>query len=113
MTAMAGSPHSRPAPERATAPLAEAIRPVLEKRGMSMRALAREVPVSSGHLSRALRSADGKRPTPALLRRITEVLQLPGDYFIETRRAHVTERLATDDELTARVFEEIDRAERR
>ena len=80
---------------------------------MSMRALAREVPVSSGHLSRALRSADGKRPTPALLRRITEVLELPGDYFLETRRAQVMERLATDDALMDRVFDELSRAERR
>lgn len=110
---MAGSPRSFPAPERATAPLSEAIRLVREQRGMSIRALALEVPVSAGHLSRALRGADGKRVTPALLRRITEVLRLPGDYFLETRRALVIAHLETDDELMARVFEEISRTEQR
>ncbi len=75
---------------------------------MSIRALAAEVPVTAGHLSRVLRSADGKRPTPTLLRRVSDILDLPSDYFIEVRRARVQELVASDDALTDRLYEELD-----
>jgi transcriptional regulator with XRE-family HTH domain len=77
---------------------------------MSIRALATKVPVTAGHMSRVLRSADGKRPTPTLLRRISEILDLPSDFFIEVRRACVQELVAADDGLTDRLYEQLDRA---
>lgn len=75
---------------------------------MSLRALAGEVYVSAGHLSRIVRCADGKRPTLTLLRRITDVLELPPGYFIETRRARVRELVALDDGLVDRLYDEVD-----
>ena len=77
---------------------------------MSIRTLAAKVPVTAGHLSRVLRSADGKRPTPTLLRRISDILDLPADFFLEVRRARVQELVASDDGLTDRLYEQLDRA---
>ena len=51
---------------------------------MSCRAAATEVPTSAGHMSRVIRGADGKRATPTVLRRISEILGLPSDFFIVT-----------------------------
>jgi transcriptional regulator with XRE-family HTH domain len=76
---------------------------------MSIRTLATKVPVTAGHMSRVLRSADGKRPTSTLLRRISEILDLPSDFFIEVRRARVQELVASDNGLADRLYEQLDR----
>ncbi len=75
---------------------------------MSLRALATEVPTSAGHMSRVIRGADGKRAKPTLLRRISEILGLPSDFFIEVRRSRLQELIASDDQLTDRLYEQLD-----
>ena len=74
---------------------------------MSLRALAAQIPIDAGHLSRALRDVERKRITPDVLRRICEILELPADYFVEARRAVVLEMVSSDDALADRLYEDL------
>jgi plasmid maintenance system antidote protein VapI len=78
---------------------------LLAERGLSLRALARMLDIGDDHLSRVVRGARGKRVTPELARRISVSLDLPADYFVETRLASVVERLECDPDLMDRVYD--------
>lgn len=101
---MTGSPTGE---RRATEPLPRALAAALAERpDLSMRALARAVGVSPGHLSRVIRGADDKRASLELLDRLARELNLPSDYFIETRTAAVIAALEADARLADRVYRE-------
>ena len=72
---------------------------LLRDRGMSLRALARQVGISDSHLSRVLRRADYKNASPELTARVAVALQLPEDYFPEFREAYVLDRVKSDSKL--------------
>jgi transcriptional regulator with XRE-family HTH domain len=91
--------------QRATAPIAEALPPLLEKNGLSVNALAELVGVKQSHLSRALRDMDGKRVSGELASQIAVMLDLPPDYFPETRLAHLTELLNADGKLADSLYD--------
>jgi lambda repressor-like predicted transcriptional regulator len=88
-------------------PFVEEVPRLLRERGLSIRALAREVGVTDGHLSRVLRRVNYNTPGPELARRVAIALGLPPDYFPEYRKGFVLERIRTDavlcDELYAKV----------
>jgi len=88
-------------------PFVEEVPRLLRERGLSIRALAREVGVTDGHLSRVMRRVNYKTAGPELARRVATALGLPADYFPEYRKGFVLERLRTDavlcDELYARL----------
>ena len=88
-------------------PFVEEVPRLLRERGLSLRALAREVGVTNGHLSRVLRRVNYKTAGPELARRVAIALGLPPDYFPEYRTGFVLERLRTDavlcDELYAKL----------
>jgi hypothetical protein len=56
-----------------------------------------------------LRGARGKRATPDLIRRTSDALDLPEDYFAEVRLALVIERLENDPSLLDRVYDRLRR----
>jgi transcriptional regulator with XRE-family HTH domain len=88
-------------------PFVDEVPRLLGERGLSIRALARAVGVTDSHLSRVMRHANYKTPSPELARRVATALGLPPDYFPEYRKGFVLERIRTDavlrDELYAKL----------
>ncbi len=88
-------------------PFVDEVPRLLGERGLSIRALARAVGVTDSHLSRVMRHANYKTPSPKLARRVATALGLPPDYFPEYRKGFVLERIRTDavlrDELYAKL----------
>jgi transcriptional regulator with XRE-family HTH domain len=80
-------------------PFTEELPRLLRERGMSVRGLAAEIGISDSHLSRVLRRADYKTPSPDLTRRVALSLGLPPDYFREFREAYVVEQIKSDSRL--------------
>lgn len=80
---------------------------LLAERGMSLRALAREVEVSDSHLSRAVRGAAYKTVSPALAARVAVALGLDEAYFVETREGAVIERIRNDPALRDRLYKKL------
>jgi transcriptional regulator with XRE-family HTH domain len=80
-------------------PFIEELPLLLHDRGMSLRALAATIGISDSHLSRVLRRADYKTPSPDLTRKVARALGLPPDYFLEFREAYVIERIRSDPKL--------------
>ena len=72
---------------------------LLKRRGMSLRALAKQIGVSDSYLSRVVRRANYKTPSPELTRRVARVFGLPDDYFPEFREASVIERIRSEPQL--------------
>jgi transcriptional regulator with XRE-family HTH domain len=68
----------------------------LRERGMSIRALAAEVGVSDGHLSRVIRGANYKSASGDLAGRVAEAFGLPRDYFPEYREDFVINAMRRD-----------------
>ncbi len=83
---------------------AVAVSALMEERGLSVRSLAKRAGVSPGHLSRVARAADGKRPSPALVLRVSKALELRDDFFLEARRAMVHRAVDMDPEFANRVY---------
>src|SRR5437667_3127806 len=94
---------------RTTRPFAEELPALLAERKLSLRALAREMDIGPDHLSRVVSGARGKRPTADLVRRTSNALGLPEDYFLEARLAIVIERLEEDPALVDRIYARIKR----
>jgi transcriptional regulator with XRE-family HTH domain len=86
---------------------------LLRERGMSLRALAATIGISDSHLSRVLRRADYKTPSPDLTRRVALALGLPPDYFLELREAYVLEQVRSDPELRNDLYARLTRERRR
>ena len=80
-------------------PFVEELPRLLRERGMSLRALAAMIDISDSHLSRVLRRADYKTPSPDLTRRVALALGLAADYFPEFREAYVVEQIRSDPKL--------------
>ena len=94
-------------PRRSARPFVEELPELLRARDLSIRALARSAQVDPAHLSRVLRGARGKTPSPDLVRRVTEALELPVDYFPEWREAVIIERIQADSRLRDRIYDRI------
>lgn len=80
-------------PDQTDQPIGEALPPLLQERGISLRQLATLIDVSNAHLSRALRNDRSKTVGGSLAGRIAAALGLPLDYFVEYRRWYVEQRL--------------------
>jgi transcriptional regulator with XRE-family HTH domain len=80
---------------------------LMRERGLSVNRLAGIVGVSQSHLSRALRGADRKTIGGELAARIAVALQLPEDWFPETREARLFDRLRRDAALRDRLYGEL------
>jgi transcriptional regulator with XRE-family HTH domain len=94
--------------ERAQQPFSEVLPELLLARGMSLRALARQVGVSDAHLSRVLRGVGYRtRPSSELARRVAVALDLPGDFFVEVRETAVVDEVRRNAELRDRLFDEL------
>src|SRR2546427_9793760 len=85
--------------KQSDSPFTEELPRLLQKRGMSLRALAKQIGISDSHLSRVVRRADYKTASPDLTRRIAVALGLAPDYFPEFREAYVIDRIRTDPKL--------------
>ena len=84
---------------------------IMQTRQVGVRCLARAAGVSAGHMSRVLREADGKRPSPDLIERVTEILDLPEGYFVEQRCVRIVGLLEADPGLVDQLGAAISRAE--
>jgi plasmid maintenance system antidote protein VapI len=90
-------------------PFTEEVPRLLKERRMSIRALAATIGISDSHLSRVLRRADYKTPSPDLTTRVAVALGLPVDYFREFREAFVIELIKTDPKLLNRIYSRLKR----
>jgi transcriptional regulator with XRE-family HTH domain len=79
----------------------------MQARALSINRLAQLVGVSQSHLSRALRSADRKSVSGDLAERIANAMDLPADWFPETRRERVLDRVRSDAVLCDRLYDEL------
>jgi transcriptional regulator with XRE-family HTH domain len=93
-------------------PFIEELPRLLHDRGMSLRALAATIGISDSHLSRVLRRADYKTPSPDLTRKVARALGLPPDYFLEFREAYVIERIRSDPKLRNDLYARLNRDRR-
>jgi transcriptional regulator with XRE-family HTH domain len=82
---------------------------LLAQHGMSIRALAAVVGVSDSHLSRVLRRADYKTPSPDLTKRVAEAFDMPADYFPEYREAFVIDQIRSDARLRNELYARLTR----
>jgi transcriptional regulator with XRE-family HTH domain len=85
---------------------------MLKDRGMSIRALARQVGVTDAHLSRVLRGVAYKTASADLARRVAVALSLPPDYFPEYRQGVVIEKVKRDPRLRDELYERLRRKRR-
>jgi transcriptional regulator with XRE-family HTH domain len=97
---------------RTTKPLDEALPTLLAERDVSLRALAERIEVDPGHLSKAIRRLEGKRPTRALLERIAAALELDPAFFPEYRHELVVEALESEPELRDELYRRLVKPER-
>jgi transcriptional regulator with XRE-family HTH domain len=98
-----------PPPERSNVGFRDELPRLLAERGMSLRALEREVGVTSGHLSRVLRGVDYKTASGDLTRRVAEVLCLQPDYFPEAREAFIVEAIRRNPAVRDRLYDQLRR----
>jgi transcriptional regulator with XRE-family HTH domain len=94
-------------PRRSQVPLVDQLATLMKERGLSANRLAGMVGVNQSHLSRALRGADQKTFTGELAARIAVALQLPEDWFPETREARLFDRLRREAALRDRLYDEL------
>jgi transcriptional regulator with XRE-family HTH domain len=90
-------------------PFIEELPRLLRERAMSLRALAAIIDISDSHLSRVLRRADYKTPSPDLARRVALALGLPPDYFPEVRESYVVEQIKSDPKLRNQLYRQLTR----
>jgi transcriptional regulator with XRE-family HTH domain len=92
---------------RSQAPLADQLPTLMKERGLSTNRLAAMVDVSQSHLSRVLTGARRKTAGGELAARIAIALELPEDWFPETRQQRLIEQLKADAELRDRLYDEM------
>jgi transcriptional regulator with XRE-family HTH domain len=90
-------------------PFSEELPRLLTERGLSVRSLARQIDINSSHLSRVIRRKDYKTPSSDLMRRISEALGLPDDYFPEYRELVVIDRVKRDAALRDEIYAHLPR----
>jgi len=83
----------------------DAVADVMRVRRVTVRQLARAVGASPSHISRALRGAQGKQPSVALVERLAAALDISPDYFVEVRRSRVVAQLAHDVDLVDELYD--------
>jgi transcriptional regulator with XRE-family HTH domain len=93
-------------------PFTEEVPRLLAARQMSIRALASMIGISDSHLSRVLRRADYKTPSPDLMKRVAKALDLPSDYFPEVREAVVIDKVRSDGAWRDRLYSSLKRRSR-
>jgi transcriptional regulator with XRE-family HTH domain len=98
-------PPAREQDQRTTLAIGEVLPGLLQERGLTVTALAEKLHVKQSHLSRALRSADGKKVSGELAGRIAVALELGDDYFFETREARIIQRLRADPTLVDQLYD--------
>jgi transcriptional regulator with XRE-family HTH domain len=92
------------APRTSTA-FPEALAELLEERNLSLRELGRRVAVDPTYLSRIKR---GRKRVPAdLPERVAVALELPSDYFPESRERFILEAIRREPRLRELVYETI------
>lgn len=97
--------------KRAKRPFADELPDLLDKRGISLRALARSAGVNDAHLSRLLRGVGYRtRPSRDLAQRIAEALDLPHDYFTEYREAVVIDEIKRNPRLRDQLYARLKRS---
>lgn len=82
----------------------------MRSRRATLNALATRVGVGQSHLWRIVNKPDERRPSLALIKQVAEVLELPPDYFIETRAAVVSEYLSKHPKRLHRLYAEARRS---
>ena len=92
---------------RTTLPFGQALAELLNERGLSANRLAQLTGVSQPFLSRVMRGADYKTPSPTLMATVAEFFELPADYWREAREAFVVERLRSDPEQLDRIYDQL------
>lgn len=93
------------AQRRTNQPFVVEVPRLLEERGLSIRALAREAGVTDAHLSRVLRQVNYKTPSADLAGRVARALKLPMDYFPEYREGLVLDVLHGDPRLRDELYD--------
>jgi transcriptional regulator with XRE-family HTH domain len=80
----------------------DALPDLLVKHQVSLRQLAKDAGISVSYLSRVL--AGTKPSSGELAARIASALELPEDYFPETREQRVVEAVRADPDLRERIY---------
>jgi len=91
--------------QRSDAPFVEEFPRLLEERGLTMSAVAREAGVDASHLSKVLRHASYKTPSARLTEKVARALGLPAHYFPEYREATILARVRADPSLRDELFD--------
>lgn len=94
-------------PPRTTLPFGEALSELLAECGLSANRLAQLTGVSQPFLSRVMRGADYKTPSPTLMSAVADFFQLPHDYWREAREAVVFEYLREHPEELDRIYDRL------
>lgn len=92
---------------RTSLPFGEALGQLLAERELSANRLAQLIGVSQPFLSRVMRGADYKTPSPGLMSAVSEHFELPEDYWREVREAYVVERLRENPKELDRIYDEL------
>lgn len=107
-----GDATRRAMPAQTDLPFGEAVTELLKAREMSMRALARALDMSSGHLTNVLKGRHQMR-TDAM-NRVADALGVPHTYFRERRALKVLDVLLDDPEALATTWSNVmEKAEER
>jgi transcriptional regulator with XRE-family HTH domain len=92
---------------RTQAPFVEELPRLLSERGLSLRALARDVGVSDSHLSRILRAEAYKTVSADLAERVAVALGLDPGFFVEAREGFIIEQIKQHPRLRDRLYDEL------
>jgi transcriptional regulator with XRE-family HTH domain len=96
--------------KRTQARFAQALPVALREQGLSLRELARRLGIDASYLARI---RDGKvHMRPDLPGRVAQALELPVDFFLETREQKVFAALREDPQLLDRLYGRIVAQER-
>lgn len=96
-------------PSKTETPFTVEVPKLLAERGLTVSDLARAVGVSQPYLSRVINGKDYKTPANDLPRRVAIALDLPENYFSESRERWLTERIKADPKLRQRLYERLRR----
>ena len=83
-------------------------RALFEENGWTQKGVAIEVGIDPSFFSKALRQKDYKRLNADWIAGISEMADLPRDYFPEVREAAVVDAIRSDPKLRDRLFDELD-----
>ena len=92
---------------RTSLPFGEALSELLTEKGLSANRLAQQIGVSQPFLSRVMRGADYKTPSPGLMSAVSDFFGLPHDYWREAREAFVFEHLRRHPDELDRIYDRL------